>query len=271
MFLTFFLRLQVWLAFRQDNRLQDEFDTSISDSGIDVSSPKRCEIQLECFCSLRRNQELFLGVSGTACVIFPKRPSPRQMSTRFAAYSIRNWVRPRLPPEKEFGRNVGLLIVVAHHTRFCLPWPFGHSVVPSDEIEQLAKNRRLRSTPVAGQQVICDVRNTRCGASFSVFLSLMSPCFAWIVLEAKRITEMVLLGCAGNGESGFVSRTAFNAACQDRYPRNRSDRWVGDSRYAASRKLNRNAALLICADCGISFTISRAPSCQRSNTVSSSQ
>jgi len=40
LFLTFFLRLQVWLAFRQDNRLQDEFDASISDSGIDVSSPK---------------------------------------------------------------------------------------------------------------------------------------------------------------------------------------------------------------------------------------
>jgi len=40
LFLTFFLRLQVWLAFRQDNRLQDQFEASISDSGIDVSSPK---------------------------------------------------------------------------------------------------------------------------------------------------------------------------------------------------------------------------------------
>src|SRR5713226_6344279 len=38
LFLTFFLRLQV--AFKQDNRLQDQFEATISDSGIDVSSPK---------------------------------------------------------------------------------------------------------------------------------------------------------------------------------------------------------------------------------------
>src|SRR6267142_5313043 len=40
LFLMFFRRLQVWLSFRRDNRLQDQFGAAISDSGIDVSSSK---------------------------------------------------------------------------------------------------------------------------------------------------------------------------------------------------------------------------------------
>src|SRR5215469_9934843 len=32
LFLTFFLKLQVWLSFRGDNRLQDQFEATLSDS-----------------------------------------------------------------------------------------------------------------------------------------------------------------------------------------------------------------------------------------------
>ncbi len=40
LFLLFFRRLQVWFSFRRDNRLQGQFEATISDSGIDVSSLK---------------------------------------------------------------------------------------------------------------------------------------------------------------------------------------------------------------------------------------
>lgn len=37
--LTFLLRLQVWLLFRQNSKLQEHFEAIISDDGIEISSP----------------------------------------------------------------------------------------------------------------------------------------------------------------------------------------------------------------------------------------
>jgi hypothetical protein len=75
LFLIFFLRLQVWLSFRGDNRLRDQFDATISDSGIDVSSPKAAsKYDWSAFVRYAETKNVFLVYQAPQVFnVFPKR------------------------------------------------------------------------------------------------------------------------------------------------------------------------------------------------------
>src|SRR5262249_54125560 len=75
LFLTFFLKLQVWLSFRPDNRLQDQFEAIISDSGIDVSSSKAAtKYDWSAFVRYAETKNLFVVYQAPqAFNVFPKR------------------------------------------------------------------------------------------------------------------------------------------------------------------------------------------------------
>jgi hypothetical protein len=72
---VFFLKLQVWLSFRRDNRLRDQFEAAISDSGIDVSSSTATSTySWSAFTRYAETKNLFLVYqSPQAFNIFPKR------------------------------------------------------------------------------------------------------------------------------------------------------------------------------------------------------
>jgi hypothetical protein len=75
LFLMFLLRLQVWLSFRRDNRLQDQFEAAISDSGIDVSSSKaESKFDWSAFVRYAETKNLFLVYQAPKVFnVFPKR------------------------------------------------------------------------------------------------------------------------------------------------------------------------------------------------------
>jgi len=118
LFLTFFLRLQVWLAFRQDNRLQDEFAASISDSGMDVSSPKGVsKYNWSAFVRYVETKNLFL-IYQTPHVFnaFPKR-GLRAGGCRHVSQPTRSKIGCGLNclRKKNSSANVGLLDRSCHH------------------------------------------------------------------------------------------------------------------------------------------------------------
>jgi len=75
LFLVFFLRLQVWLSFRRDNRCQDQCEAFISDSGIDVSSSKvNSKYDWSAFVRFSETKNLFLVYQARQVFnVFPKR------------------------------------------------------------------------------------------------------------------------------------------------------------------------------------------------------
>lgn len=75
LFLTFFLKLQVWLSLRGDNRLRDQFEATISDSGIDVSSSKAAsKYDWSAFVRYVETKNLFLVYQAPQVFnVFPKR------------------------------------------------------------------------------------------------------------------------------------------------------------------------------------------------------
>jgi len=75
LFLTFFLKLQVWLSFRGDNRLQDQFEATISVSGIDVSSSTAAsKYDWSAFVRYAETKNLFLVYQAPQVFnVFPKR------------------------------------------------------------------------------------------------------------------------------------------------------------------------------------------------------
>jgi hypothetical protein len=85
LFLLFFLRLQVWLSFRRDTRLQDQFEAAISDSGIDVSSSTATSTySWSAFTRYAETKNLFLVYqSPQAFNVFPKRSFGLQEANEF--------------------------------------------------------------------------------------------------------------------------------------------------------------------------------------------
>jgi hypothetical protein len=75
LFLTFFFRIQAWLRCRFDSRFQDEFEITISDSGIDISNPKvTSKFHWDSFVRYVETTTLFLIYeTGYVFHIFPKR------------------------------------------------------------------------------------------------------------------------------------------------------------------------------------------------------
>ena len=83
LFLTFFLKIQVWLSFRGDNRLKDQFEATISDSGIDVSSSTvASKYDWSAFIRYAETKNLFLVYQAPQVFnVFPKRVfDPEELS-----------------------------------------------------------------------------------------------------------------------------------------------------------------------------------------------
>jgi hypothetical protein len=99
LFLTCFVKLQVWLSFRRDNRLTDQFEAVISDSGIDVSSSKLAtKYNWNAFTRYAETKNLSLVYQAPQCVnIFPSVRSPLGKLMHFGLCSINDWARHRLP------------------------------------------------------------------------------------------------------------------------------------------------------------------------------
>lgn len=75
LFLTFSLRLQVWLSFRRDTRLQDQFEAEISEHGIDVSSSRAdSKFDWSAFVRYAETKNLFMVYQAPQVFnVFPKR------------------------------------------------------------------------------------------------------------------------------------------------------------------------------------------------------
>jgi hypothetical protein len=75
LFLTSYLKLQVWLSFRGDTRLKDQFEATISDSGIDVSSSRAAsKYDWSAFVRYAETKNLFLVYQAPQVFnVFPKR------------------------------------------------------------------------------------------------------------------------------------------------------------------------------------------------------
>ena len=116
LFFIFAVRLQVWLSFRRDNRLQDQFEAVISDNGIDVASSRAdSKYDWSAFLRYAETKSLFLVYQAPRVFnIFPKRAFAaeevdefrRLLDRKLGAASVA--YRKRISP-----RTWAILIVVA--------------------------------------------------------------------------------------------------------------------------------------------------------------
>ncbi len=116
LFLLFFRRLQVWFSFRRDNRLQDQFEATISDSGIDVSSLKASsKYDWSAFIRYAETKNLFLVYQAPQVFnVFPKRAFAAEEVDTFRGLLDKNLGAASIAYRKKISpRTWAFLIVVA--------------------------------------------------------------------------------------------------------------------------------------------------------------
>ena len=114
LFLLFFLRLQVWLSFRRDTRLQDQFEAAISDSRIDLSSSTATSTySWSAFTRYAETKNLFLVYqSPQAFNVFPKRSFGLQEANEFRSLLDQKFGSASVAHRKRISPQTWIFLVV---------------------------------------------------------------------------------------------------------------------------------------------------------------